>query len=107
MYGRKRESAEKFKRVKRWTARTVFGTEVQDELKKTIRLKTGGWNGASSGRLDNQKAFGQYQAELSKLWERTSAAEKERLAGVAELWNRMGPSQEQQAKQVHGTSLAC
>ena len=30
-----------------------------------------------------------------------------RLAGVAELWNRMGPSQEQQAKQVHGMSLAC
>ena len=57
-------------------AQTVFGTEVQDELKKTIQLKTG-WNGALSGRLDNQKAFGQYQAELSKLWEHTSAAEKE------------------------------
>jgi hypothetical protein len=98
MYGRKRESVEKFKSLKKWTARSVFGAEVQDELKTMIRMKTGGWKGSLSDKSDNQKAFGQYQAELSKLWNTTSDGEKARLGKVAELWNQMGPPPEQQAK---------
>jgi hypothetical protein len=100
MYGRKHESAEKFRSVKKWTARSVFGTEVQDELKATIQLKTGGWNRASSGLADNQKAFSLYQKELTKLWNDTSDKEKDRLDRLAELWNQMGPPPKQQAKQV-------
>jgi hypothetical protein len=100
MYGRKRESVEKFRSVKKWTARTVFGTEVADELKETIQMKTGGWKGASSGLADNKNAFSLYQKELSKLWNNTSDKEKERLDRLAELWNQMGPPPKQQAKQV-------
>jgi len=68
-YGRKRESLEKFRDVKKWTARKVLGVEAEEELKTTIRQKTGGWNGTNSGQADNQKAFGTYQVELSRLWE--------------------------------------
>ena len=98
LYGRKRESVEKFKNVKKWNARSVFGTEVEDELKAVIRKRMGGWNGSSSGKADNQKAFGQYQAELSRLWNGTTEDDKERLGKVAELWNQMGPPPKQQAR---------
>lgn len=89
---------EKFKNVKKWNARGVFAAQAEDELKETIRQKTGGWKGTSSDKSDNQKAFGLYQIELSKLWNHTSDGEKERLEKVAELWNQMGPPPKQQAK---------
>ena len=72
--------------------------EAEEDLKATIRTNTGGWNGSDSGKADNQKAFGTYQAELSKLWNRTSDKDKAQLEEVAALWNQMGPPAEQQAK---------
>jgi len=47
---------------------------------------------------DNQKAFGTYQVELSRLWEGVPEREKARLEEVAALWNQMGPPPDQQAK---------
>lgn len=75
-----------------------MGVEAEEELKTIIRNKTGGWAGSSSDKKDNQKAFGMYQTELSKLWEGTSTAEQERMEKLATLWNQMGPPPEQQAK---------
>jgi hypothetical protein len=98
MYGRKRASAEKFKDIKKWTARSVLAVEAEEELKTTIWENTGGWAGSLSGKSDNQKAFGAYQGELSNLWKATSDRERERLEDVAKLWNQMGPPPEQQAK---------
>ena len=97
-YGQKRESIEKFRDMKKWTARKVLGIEADTDLKNTIRTKSGGWNGSESGKADNQRAFGMYQAELTKVWDRTSDEEKQRLELVAELWNQMGPPAAQQAK---------
>ena len=97
-YGRKQESLEKFRDVKKWTARKVLGVEAKEELKTMIQQKTGGWNGMNSGQADNQKAFGMYQVELSRLWEGVPEQEKARLEEVAALWNQMGPPPDQQAK---------
>jgi hypothetical protein len=67
-------------------------------LKKTIQGKTGGWVEATSGKADNQKAFGTYQRELSMLWDETSEAEKRKMEELAVIWNRMGPPPEEQAR---------
>lgn len=75
-----------------------MGVEADEELKTIIRSKTGGWAGSSSDQKDNQRAFGTYQTELSKLWESTPGAEKDRMEKLATLWNQMGPPPEQQAK---------
>jgi hypothetical protein len=72
--------------------------EAEEDLKEIIRSNTGGWNGSNSGKADNQRAFGTYQVELSKLWHGTSEAERERLDEIAALWNQVGPPAEQQAK---------
>jgi hypothetical protein len=103
MYGRKRASAEKFKDIKTWTARSVLAVEAEEELKAIIRENTGGWAGSLSGKRDNQKAFGTYQTELSTLWKTTSDSERERLEAVAKIWNQMGPPPEQQAKSTCST----
>jgi hypothetical protein len=97
-YGRTRESSEKFKGIKKWTGRRVLAVQAKEELKKTIQGKTGGWVEATSGRLDNQKAFGTYQKELSNLWDKTSEVEKRKMEDLADIWNRMGPPAEEQAR---------
>jgi len=97
-YGRTRESSEKFKGIKKWTARRVLAVQAKGELKKTIQGKTGGWVEATSGRSDNQKAFGSYQKELSNLWEKTSEEEKRKMEDLADVWNQMGPPAEEQAR---------
>ena len=98
MYGRTRESSEKFKGIKKWTARRVLAVQAKGELKKTIQGKMGGWVEATSGRLDNQKAFGLYQKEFSNLWEKTSEGEKRKMEDLANVWNQMGPPAEEQAR---------
>jgi hypothetical protein len=99
-YGRTRKSAEKFKDVKKWTARKVLAVEAEEDLKQTIRESTGGWNGSNSGKADNQKAFGTYQVELSKIWNQQSEDDRSRLEEIARLWNETGPPAIQQAKCV-------
>ena len=89
---------EKFRDVKTWTARKVLAVEAEQDLKSTIQENTGGWKGLNSGKADNQKAFGTYQLELSKIWQNQSEAERDRLDGIAKLWNETGPPAAQQAK---------
>ena len=90
--------AEKFKNIKKWTGRSVLSVEADEELKTIIQSKMGGWAGSSSDQKDNQCVFRMYQMELSKLWELTPAAEKDRMEKLATLWDQMGPPLEQQAK---------
>jgi hypothetical protein len=89
---------EKFRDVKTWTARKVLAVEAEQDLKRTIQENTGGWKGLNSGKADNEKAFGMYQLELSKIWQNQSEVERNRLEGIAKLWNETGPPAAQQAK---------
>ena len=90
--------AEKFKNIKKWTGWSILGVEADEELKTIIQSKTGGWAGSSSDQKDNQRAFGTYLMELSKLWESILAAEKDRMEMLAILWNQIRPPPKQQAK---------
>jgi hypothetical protein len=81
----------------------VLRLKDETELKAKISDMMGGWNGSQSTKADNQKAFRMYQHELMDLWMRTSKEEKDRLKGVAALWNQIGPPAKQQAKYVYLT----
>ena len=60
---------------------------AKGESKKTIQEKMGGWVEATLWKLDNQKAFGTYQKELSTLWTMTLEAEKRKMEELTIIWN--------------------
>jgi hypothetical protein len=89
---------EKFWDIKTWTAQKVLAIEAEQDLKRTIQENMGSWKRLNSGKADNQKTFGTYQLELSKIWQNQSEVEQDRLEGIVKLWNETGPPAAQQAK---------
>jgi hypothetical protein len=88
----------KFRDVKTWTAWKVLAVEVEQDLKQTIQVNTGGWKGSNLDKVDNQMAFRPYQLELLKLWKGQSEVDWDRLAAIAKLWNETGTLAAQLAK---------
>lgn len=93
-FGRKRGSRERFDGVKRWNGRLVAAIEREQELREAIQEAS---NGSKPG---SQEYFACYQRELSKICNNMSEAQQAKYRAIADRWNKIGPPEEEQQKQV-------